>query len=51
MMHGRSDPLRQLLPNDEFKYRIDSKRKYLLVLWTTDKGKTKQTKYTIRGVE
>jgi hypothetical protein len=51
MVHDKSDPLRQLVPDAEFKFRIDLKKKYFLVPWTTDKGKTKETKYTVRGVE
>lgn len=51
MLHSTADPLRKLLPKDEFKYRIDKKRKFFFVLSSNDDGKSKETKYTIRGVQ
>lgn len=51
MIHSVSDPLRQLLPNAEFKFRIDKKHKFFFVLWSKDNGRPKETKYTIRGLQ
>lgn len=51
LLHSTADPLRSLVPKSEFKYRIDKKQKFMWVVDIKDDGKTKETKYTIRGVE
>lgn len=45
----RSDPLKKLMPKEQFKYRIDSKQKFI-VLWEKD-GKRHETRYKIGGVQ
>lgn len=49
ILDNKADPLRKLLPNAQFKYRLDEKENFWVV-WHKN-AKPKETKYPVRGTK